>query len=412
VLLAAEAWADDYHANDTLVGSRAAGMGGAVVGVPEDGAAPYYNPAAYTRDGKVQINLSANGVQVESLTYRPYLGSLATAKGVGFVPNFSVGSGPVGDRGRLSICAFTTQSHALVLDRSSTPDPSTGLLEARVRRIETESTALFGPSVGFPLSDTLSVGISGFFVYQTSTLRENAYQVAKDPDAPIAAREHLSDSDQTSQGISVVGGLQYQPTGPSGWWTFGVSLRSGASLANVAHQREELFVGTHSGDHLVFVDNVLGDPTSKTGKSGSPSAASLGASFHTSGLLVAASVTVLSGEQYESFGETITKQFLVNGGVGAEYMLTDRFTLRAGVFSNRSSAPVPGTGADFAAPHIDFYGFTIGGTQVDEHTHTDLALKLSRASGVAKVDAPGGGAVRADVSGFQLTLTIGGGYHF
>ena len=77
--LSGRSGADAYHYDSELLGGRAAGMGGAVVGMPDDEACAYYNPAAFSRAGKVQLSVSATAIDVQSLTYLSYLGGPATA---------------------------------------------------------------------------------------------------------------------------------------------------------------------------------------------------------------------------------------------------------------------------------------------------------------------------------------------
>src|SRR5947209_18962765 len=63
-LLVSAATADDANFRPYIVGSRAAGMGGAFTALADDGSGPYYNPGglAFVRRSQVSLSGSVYGV--------------------------------------------------------------------------------------------------------------------------------------------------------------------------------------------------------------------------------------------------------------------------------------------------------------------------------------------------------------
>lgn len=409
-LWAAPAGADEFHYADAVIGGRAAGMGGAVVGVDEDGAAPFHNPAAVSRDPKPEVQVSAQVLQWRSFTYDSFLGQSVTGRSIGIVPNTTVASYPFRG-GRASLAVFTTQANDLTLDRVFAPDTTSGLVSARLRRVESERTYLMGPSVGVPLTPVLSVGVTIAYVYRTVTLREQEYVEVAGEAGAVTARSRGVDSDQVSQGLTLIAGVRVQPTGPRGRWTLGLTLRSGASLADLATRREEVFLGTRQADGtLVFTPQPVQD--SSQGRTGNPSSVSVGSSVRLGDFRLAASALVHAAQRYESLGVTVEKQLVVNGALGVEWQGSPTWTLRAGAYSNRSAAPRLDRVAEPRFARIDLYGLTFGGTRTNGIRQADVALRITRGDGEAPLAGTSGKVSAVSVSTWEVGFTLGGSTRF
>jgi hypothetical protein len=383
-------------------------MGGAMVGIDEDASAPYYNPAAFERAGHTEVDLSATALTVHSLTFAPYLGDSATERSVGILPNASVGSRPF-HGGRLSLCIFTTQDDDLVLDRSFTPPTSTGLATAQIHSDSSESTYLLGPSLGMPLSDVLSVGISGFFVYRSVGLHERVFQMASSTNAAVQSFERIEDTEQLSQGLIIVGGVQVRPGGGEGRWVLGVSVRSGSSLADSGqHQVVEYVQQRQSDGTTQYVRTPLENSTQ--GQSEIPSQIALGSSVRLGRGRFSADVTIDSAQSYINLGATVDRKLTVNGTFGGEWSLDPAWMVRAGLFTNRSSAPSVPDDNQPSSPHVDEYGLTLGFTQVGVRHRADFALEFAEDYGQAKIEGIDGVLQRVNVQGFEVSFVIGGAY--
>ncbi|MBS2027210.1 MAG: hypothetical protein JST54_04825 [Deltaproteobacteria bacterium] len=405
LLCPALASADAYHGNVALLGGRASGLGGAAAGLPEDDAAPFYNPACVALDPWIQISFSAQALQLQQRSYAPYLGSKATETAAALVPNASSGSFPWRG-GRASFSAFTTDDESLTLNQTfENPGGNSGVAVAHIRRLESNVTYQLGPSYGRPVNDILSVGASVLYVYQTVSQRADEDFTASDVNAVPFAVTHTLAADSISQGLAFVGGVRLQPTGPEGRFTFGLSLRSGASLSKpLGATREQKFVGTRQADgSVVYTLQPVTSPSATS--SGLPAAAMGGGSMKLGPALFSAQLTVTSAAG--DIGNGVPGKLTIDGALGTELAIDNGWSARAGVFSRRSSV------ADgSSAPRIDQYGAALGTSKVDPHHVTDAALVLVRDSGDAPVASVTGGTTQATVSGYTLMITLGGAFRF
>jgi len=396
--------ADVFHGNVALLGGRASGLGGAAVGLPSDDAAPFYNPAAVPLDPWIQVSFSAQALQLEQRTLSPYFGSKATERSASLVPNASVSSMPW-HGGRVSFAVFATDSEGLSLDQSfQDPPPATGLSSAQIRRLESGATYQVGPSFGRPVSETLSVGVSMLYVYRTYALRSDEYTEAADPAARPAALSHIVNTDARSQGLALVGGVRFQPTGPSGRFTFGLALRSGVSLSEQQVVRDERYIGVRQPDGTVRFTRAPTSDTEST-NAGEPAAVVVGGSVRLGPGRIAAQLTVTSATAQLEPG--VPGKLTVDGAVGGELTVAPGWTARAGLFSQRSSVADDGT-----ADRVDAYGATLGVGQANDHHVTDLALVLVRESGQGPVTDVTGGVDRTHIRGYLLLVTLGGAFRF
>ena len=412
LLVPVGASADAFHGNVALLGARASGLGGAAAGLPEDDAAPFYNPACIALDPWLQVSFSAQALQLQQRSYSPYLGSKATETAAALVPNASSGSFPWRG-GRASFSAFTTDDESLTLNQTFSPNADTGVKLAHIRRLESDVTYQLGPSYGRPINDILSVGLSVLYVYRTSSARADEDFTASQANANPIAVTHTLDSDSVSQGLAFVGGVRLQPAGPQGRFTFGLTLRSGVSLSAQVANHEQRFLGTAvpnctpdpavTSSCVVYTAVPVNTPAQTS--SGLPAAAMGGASMRIGPGLVSAQVTLTSAFTDDSGG--VPAKLTVDGAVGGEMPIDNGWSARAGVYSRRSSVPDASV-----APRIDQYGATLGVGKVDPHHVTDVAVVLVRDSGAAPVASVTGGTTQANVSGYTLMITLGGAFRF
>lgn len=395
--------ADPYQVSAALLGARASGLGGAAAGLPEEDAAPFYNPACIDRDPRISVSFSAQALQLQSRTFSPYLGSRATETQAGLVPNASVGSFPWRG-GRASFAVFTTQQENLTLNQTLHPPASTGVAEARLRRLESDATYLVGPSYGRPIDDTLAVGFSVLYVYRSLSQRADEYAEAADPHATPAAISHAVDSEGLSQGLTVVGGVRLRPGGREGRTTFGLSLRSAVALSQQQVLREERFLGSRdSTGALRFTREELHAPVQS--RAGLPAAVLLGGSTALGPTLVSGQLTVTSEQRDLTPG--VDGRLTVDAALGGEWKIDPTWTARLGLFTRRSAVRDPN-----AAPQLDQVGAAVGAGALEPHHVTDAALVVLSERGQAPVETVTGGRELVHVSGYTLLLTLGGAFRF
>jgi long-subunit fatty acid transport protein len=401
---AGRAGADPYQVSGALLGARASGIGGAATGLPEEDAAPFYNPAAISLDPRISVSFSAQALQLQSRTFSPYLGSRATETQAGLVPNASVGSFPWRG-GRASFAVFTTQQENLTLNQTLHPPAETGVATARLRRLENDSTYLLGPSYGRPVNDVLAVGFSVLYVYRSLSQRADEYAEASNPQTNPAAISHALDDEGLSQGLAFVGGLRLRPGGSDGRLTVGLTLRSAVALSQQQVRREERYIGTRDAGGVLRFSREQVHDESASARAGLPAAILTGASLRLGPTLLSAQASFTSAQK--DFTPGVDGRFTANGALGAELHIDPVWTARAGLFARRSAVADPQT-----APQLDQYGVSVGTGWVELHHVTDVALVVISERGQAPVETVTGGRDLVQVTGYTLLLTLGGAFRF
>jgi hypothetical protein len=408
--------ADEYHYNNVFVGARAAGTGGAMAGLADDPSAAYYNPAGLAHATHELVTLNATALLTRTLTLKGFLGSDVDQKSTASLPLASVVTSPLAG-GRLAIAGMTTDHDAFRLDRRlDAPEVSHGLSEARISRDRFDQTYLAGVAYGRDVTGDFDLGLAAYYVFRTFLDHDaDSRRLATPlPDGRIAF-ERLFARQGLSHGLMLIGGLLYHPGGADGPFRFGLVVRTGANVATAAVSDEAMFVG--------FRDPTLSDPTrvrferrpqqSRTDAVVRvPPALVLGASVRPLQRLVLLCDLSLHGfVAYESLGKKVTKLATVNAAVGAELSLGS-VALRAGGFTNRTSAPLPKVPTDAPADSWDQYGGTVGVTVTESHHSLIFSAKAGVMRGAASVQASETEFDVVEVSGFEIAATAGGSYHF
>jgi hypothetical protein len=95
----------------------------------------------------------------------------------------------------------------------------------------------------------------------------------------------------------------------------------------------------------------------------------------------------------EGLDQRIKRNLVVNGSVGAEYVVRGKFPVRAGFFTDFAASPSPHTdyGNDPNADnnmHVNRYGGSVSIGYRTEHTATDVGTIISYGSGqITRQDA-------------------------
>jgi len=87
--------------------------------------------------------------------------------------------------------------------------------------------------------------------------------------------------------------------------------------------------------------------------------------------------------EYEALGRTVSKLTTLNGAVGTEVEVTPTLSLRAGGFTNFTSAKRGASPSDLRPDSWDQYGGTLGASFLQEHYCLNLAAKVAWMKGEA-----------------------------
>ncbi len=220
VFAAAPLAADSYHNVNGFFGERAAGLGGAFTAISEDPSGAFYNPAGLAFSYNNYISLSAS-------TYREFKKDYENVFGVGlgysresrtYIPNFF---GAIKDLGKFKFAFSIVNPITEAFDQADQivlPHTGADLFNYRNDFTEDNLSFMAGPSVGYALSEKMSVGATLYYTFDSA--RITSTQLVQ---RNSGSYFHVSTHDRRRTiGLLPVLGYQYMP---STSWSLGVSYR-------------------------------------------------------------------------------------------------------------------------------------------------------------------------------------------
>jgi hypothetical protein len=379
LLIAAAAEADDSNFRPYVVGSRAAGMGGAFTAIADDGSGPFYNPGGIAFAARTQLSLSGS-------VYGLSTGSFKDALGDGH--DFSFHS--------LNISPTTT-SAVMRLGPEGAHDgyvlalsvfvPDASLTDGR-DELNSSSNAFFLTEQtqtvwgGFTVArrmGNIGIGASAFLLFGTSLSQ-------LDLTAVNGSNVFATITDRTSETtIGFVGalGIRWDVTRevslgaslytPSvGWGSRSVFIRATQALAN---QTPQAVVVNNDGLHASPAD---------------PMRIQLGGAYHSGPLTVSADLILLLARDVDDDADLasqgldrhIVRNTVLNAALGMEYVLGGSFPFRAGFYTDFAASPDTDPNSDNEnTSHINRYGGTMSIGMNSEHSSTNVGLNISGGSG-------------------------------
>ncbi len=393
LLAGAPALADESNFRPYVVGGRAAGMGGAFTALADDGSGPYYNPGGLAFVDRSMLSLSA-------AVYGLVRGSQQDALGAGHDLNYSdLNIFPVSTSAILKYGSTDTPDGApanalalsvfvpdgLLLDDR---DSLAGNNQNAVFFSQQEQTIWVGGAYARRLG-RLGIGASAFLLIGTSTSFADLTAILSPTNfATLTVR-----TDSTVVGAVGAVGIRYDVTD---------QLRIGFSVFSpelgIYGSRRTFLRAVAPPNQVAPVPPAQISVVNQDGLHASPSLPFRlqgGVAWVSGKLTLAADAVYLGARQTDDdagtqFERRVVRNAVVNGAVGAEYLLGDAFPLRAGFFTDFAASPNPQ--AFLQTPgavnpntdntsHLDRYGGTLSIGYRTEHTATDLGLILSYATG-------------------------------
>ena len=349
-LAAACAFASDGHYREYVVGDRAAGMGGAAIAIGTDVDSVFYNPAGLVRAEADSISLSANlyGLERYSTDNDKEIGIKDKSSSFVSIPGAFGGTSRISDDMVAGFGVFTTKNEKRHL-----------ITRSRDNRMftnynTTDETVWLGPALGWaPQGSRFSFGAGIFGVYRDFSTSESftrGGEVTANGAMDIKAFGVLATiGTQVDLGDGWNVGATFQ-TPSLRLWDDGVISISGTDLEDNASR------GVYSSD--VRADNYiplqLGIGIGRT----VPDKWGFGfdALFHPSAHYDLARWKFNGGE--EAF--RIRQHSVVDLSLGGEYIVAERYPIRAGVYTAFSTLRVPDEddSSDFSTSDVDIYGTT------------------------------------------------------
>jgi hypothetical protein len=198
---------DSYHNITTLVGEKAAGIGGAYTAISDDPSGMFYNPAGIAFAPDNFVSISANTYGETKKQYQNVFGKGAdyVRTSRGFNPNFI---GTIKEIGGIRTGFSVLSPVSERFDQSDQfPYPQTraNLARFKVDYTEDNQTYLFGLSAAKAINDQLSIGITLFGFNETTRIISSQLVEGK---TGTFSNTNVQDRRKTV-GLTPVLGLQY-----------------------------------------------------------------------------------------------------------------------------------------------------------------------------------------------------------
>lgn len=414
--LLTEARADDLHYNNSLVGERAAGMGGAYTAISDDPSGLYYNPAGIVFAPGRSFSASVNAFQYSQKKYKDVLGGNGwERKSSNLQPNYFGIIQPLGE-GKVGFSYAVPDSRLEDQDQtfSSIPgiDPSTGLPLTITRYVinmnDTDYTYNFGPSYAMKINDDLSFGATLYFYYRDRELISNQLVTVND------GRYEWNNvyGSLTEWGIKPIVGMMWTPADKV---SLGLTL-SKNYIVDTDRRLQTTSRGLDYGTNQPAYNVWDSDDNREF-----PLTATIGAAYFPSeSLLLSADISYYGEADYSiKYKNTVTggvstesvpQERTVNVAVGAEYYPTERIALRGGLFTNMANTPELSSGKTDQLEHIDMYGASLSISRFTRASSLTLGGSYSMGSGEAQLFSGSTSIQDVDMQNFSAFISAAFSY--
>ena len=374
ILIQMPLYGEISHYRNILVGDRAVGMAGTYTAISDDASGAFYNPSGIVYSEKATgLSASANVYHLQGSEYKNAIRDQDwNRKSAELLPNFF---GILKNWGKhaFEFSIIIPDSFVQHQDQVFNDLPSTGTepaIDRYVFNLHTEDTSyLIGPSYAFKFNDKLSIGTSLSFFYRKN--RMQIYQNIWYPDDTYSSSSVITEWGE--KGIAPKLGLR---------WSILENLKFGFVIAhtfiissnfNAQSNLKEKDKNTSSFDELTIKN-----------KRKMPTQISIGFAYEPTDSFTIATdfdfYTSAKGDAFYPYGYDAT----INASIAAEYKISNKHVVRAGLFTNRSNMPKPSTETR-QLTHIDLYGFSSGYTFHLESTTITLGIVYSAGSGESQV---------------------------
>ena len=398
------ATATDGRYREYVIGERAAGMGGAALASAVDVDAIFYNPAGLARSKGDSISLSANLYGLERYETEGGLDWGADAKSASFVsvPAAMGGVKRFSDEWVGGFGVFTPKMEKRHLVSSSPDRTGSSHLDYD------DQTVWIGPAVGWaPADSRFSFGAGVFAVYRDFSVSESSFR----------KNDHSQSGAQDLQTLGLLATLGGQADLGDGWsagaavqtptlrvWDDG-KLSINGSFAGVGVRDLGFYTTDVRADNYIPWQLAAG-----VGKAGENWSVALDAIWHPSANydLARWNIDGLRAEQ------RIHLRSVFDVSLGGEYVVADRYPIRAGFYTAMSSVRVPDDPAstDFVSTDVDMYGVTFSVGRRNKNMSVNIGIDVAFGSGDDLNYDDRGEKIRVDSDRCVILATVSTTYYF
>ncbi|MBK7972133.1 MAG: hypothetical protein IPK07_02140 [Deltaproteobacteria bacterium] len=407
------ATASDFNYADVFPGDRAAGMGGAYTAIANDATGTYYNPAGLVYAPYASVSVSANAFAWRNQTLRDsFFGEDVEFESSAFYPSAVASAIKLQDHPEVAFGFSVVVPHAISASSKQLyrPDLYEGIDTQIGSDFETTLTTYqLGPSAALSLGPSLSVGITLYGIYGSSSSRIGftTQQTLEGPDGvPLVTDFRFQSTEDQSLGFASILGVLWSPAD-------GVEL--GLALRPPGYQHHEATVRTTvlalSDDGVLVPNPDFGEAQDIEFDEGAPVSLTPGVAWQAlDRLLVSVEMSWFAGRSFHVAGTPVSRESTWNLNAGAEYRVLDEVPVRIGFFTNRTSSPAPKPGDTRFLDHVSDYGFTFGAAYVVSYAEVSAGLRMSWGDGASGSLTDASQVV--DVDADAPVVFIGSGYKF
>ncbi len=385
--------ADEFHFETFRYGRRAMGMGGAVTAYADEPEALIYNPAGLAMLAGVRFSGSLHFVGLDRRRMQRGLfvehGEGADLLSEDFVPvpSSSVISKAFGERGRhvLALSTFLASESEESFSGSTTEPVSrpegfdTHQQSAELDRLD--RIVLRGLTWAVRAREDLALGVSVHWAEHTRDLSARRVSILRDSEGMRTAFADATTGEETSaHSLLARAGVLWRAS-PA--WSLGLACST--SSLGVYGEGEVRTILVTSGDPA----RADAEPVYDSQRDGGLDVASVlpwscraGAALRGDDWVLTADLSGHFPLNYERFSATTRRRGgpaeivssveadpVVDAALGVEWRPGPAWPLRAGLFTNRTSAPsIPASPERLAAAHVDYYGATLSAGHLGEST--------------------------------------------
>ena len=397
------ATATDGRYREYVIGERAGGMGGAALATATDVDAIFYNPAGLAKSKGDSISLSANLYGWERYKTEGGLDWGADADSSTFVsiPAAMGGVKRFSDEWVGGFGVFTPKMEKRHLI-SASPD-RTGATHFDYN----DQTLWIGPAAAWaPEDSSLSFGAGVFAVYRDYGATESAF----------LQHDYTASGAMDLETLGLLATLGVQADLGEGW-SAGATVQT--PTLRVWDDGKMSINGSESGDGFdmgIYTSDVRADNyiplqlAAGIGKSGENWGVALDAIWHPSANydLARWNIDGLSAKQ------RMNLHSVLDVSLGGEYVVADRYPIRAGFYTAMSAVRLPDDPEDFdfTTSDVDMYGITFSVGRRSEKMSVNIGVDFAFGSGHDLNYSDSGDKVRVDCDRGVVLATVSTTYYF
>lgn len=393
---------------DIFIGNKAAGLGGAFIGVADDNNAVWHNPAGMAWMQGVCVGTSPSFELHANARGGSFLNEDEAESSVLFVPA-SLSSVSDAGPGKLGLGVFMPVKEAFTQNTSAGPvtagsDTWSGFLD----RTENEEIFYLGAAYAGRINDYFSIG--GALYYVSAHYSHDLYQLIYDPSGvELDYYETELKESEKLRGFTAEAGAMFRP---SEHVSLGLVLRTRTRLQGDGLYRE---VHTEVNPFGVVVQPRTVVFNTDVDQRIIPASLGLGVSWQINDeWMIAADLVRYFSAEYERYDhEEIHLEPVTNVSIGAEWRITEHVPFRFGVYTNNSYFPEIDGRDEPQKPHVDVQGIVAGaGYESDQNTFFGC-LKIGSGEGKEKVrDQITGVYTSVDAVSYTFGFILGMNYSF